>query len=160
MKLTTYRSARQRKRAGTTAVEVAVTLPVFFTFVFGIVEFSRVQLISNLLQTACRAGARYGATEGVTTPEALLRVDQVLSAAMDTGDLSLSAKDAGVFDTPGPYPSNPSEYSMLPDVTLDTAEPRQLFLIRASVDYNDIAIVPLTILNGLTLTGQAIMRHE
>ena len=160
MKLTKYWSARCKKRRGTTAVEVALTLPVFFAFVFGVVEFGRVQLVSSLLQTACRAGARYGATEGVTSSEALARVSQMLSAAMDPGDLSMMVKDASVYDTPGPYPANPGEFWALPDIDLDTAEPRQLFLIRASVDYNDIAIVPMPILEGLTLTGQSIMRHE
>ena len=154
------RAARRWKRCGTTAVEVALTLPVFFIFVFGTFEYGRVQLVSNLLQTACRTGARYGATEGVSSSEALARVSQILAAAIDTSALSSVAKDAAVFDTPGPYPDNPSEFAALPDLELSVAEPRQLFLVRATVDYNDVAIIPMPALDGLTLTGQAFMRHE
>ncbi|HRX83207.1 MAG TPA: pilus assembly protein, partial [Pirellulaceae bacterium] len=162
--VTRHNSRRTRRvqpnRRGTTLVEFAMVLPVFFTFVFGIVEYGRLQLVSNMLKTACRTGARLGSTEDVTTAEATARVEEILSAALDTADLTVIVKDASVFDTSGPYPTSAANYAALSDVELDDIEPRQLFLIRASVAYNDIALIPFSVLNGVQLSGQALMRHE
>ncbi len=47
------------RRGGTTVLEVAVVLPVFFTFVFGLIEYGRVQMVANVVKNACRQGARY-----------------------------------------------------------------------------------------------------
>lgn len=148
------------RRRGTTLVEFAMVLPVFFTFVFGIVEYGRLQLVSNMLKTACRNGARLGSTEDVTTAEATARVRAILAAALDTNDLTVIVKDAGVFDTSGPYPESAAEYTALSDAELDDVDPRQLFLVRASVAYNDIALIPFSVLDGVQLSGQALMRHE
>ena len=147
-------------RRGTTLVEFAMVLPVFFTFVFGIVEYGRLQLATNMLKTACRNGARLGSTESVTTADAKTRVEEILAAAFDTTHLTVIVKDASVFDTAGPYPASASEFAALGDIELDDAEPRQLFLIRATVAYNDIALIPFSVLNGVQLSGQSLMRHE
>lgn len=147
-------------RRGTTLVELAIVLPVFFTFVFGIVEYGRLQLASNMLTTACRNGARLGATEDVTTADARARVEEIMSALVDSNDLTVLVKNADVFDTSGPYPTSAADYNALSDVELDDADPRQLFLVRASVAYNDIALLPFSVLDGVQLTGQAMMRHE
>ena len=150
----------QAHRRGTTLVEFAMVLPVFFTFVFGIVEIGRLQLVSNMLTAACRNGARLGSTENVTTADAKARVNEILAAAITTEGVTVIVKDASVFDTSGAYPSSAADYEALTDIELDEVEPRQLFLIRASVAYNDIALFPFAILDGVQLTGQALVRHE
>ena len=165
MKTLACSSSRRTRRAranrrGTTMVAFAMVLPVFFTFVFGIVEHGRLQLVSNMLTTACRNGARLGSTENVTTADAKARVEGILAAVLDTQDLTVMVKDAGVFDTSGAYPSSAADYAALTDVELDETEPRQLFLVRATVAYNDVALIPFPILDGVQLTGQAFMRHE
>ena len=43
---------RRPRRWGVAAVELAVTAPVLFAFVFGIIEFSRLGMCSRLLATA------------------------------------------------------------------------------------------------------------
>jgi len=154
------RRARRRSRCGTAAVEVALILPFFFTFVTGLIEYGRLQMVSNMLQTACRTGARLGSTESVTTAEAVARVQAILSAVLDTNDLTVIVKDAGVFDTSGPLPDSAADYAALGNIELNDAEPRQLFLIRATIAYNDVALIPFSVLNGVDLIGQALMRHE
>ena len=47
-----------RERGGATAVEMAFLLPVFFLFVFGIIEFARVVWTQTALQFASEAAAR------------------------------------------------------------------------------------------------------
>ena len=154
------RTRAPSKRRGTTLVEMAVVLPVFFAFVFGIIEFGRLQLVSNMLTTACRNGARLGAAENVTTAMAKARVQEIMSAILDTNDLTILVKDAGVFDTAGPYPNLAADYASLVDAELEDLETRQCFLVRATVAYNDIALIPFPILDGVQLSGQALMRHE
>lgn len=164
MKTIAPSSRRNRRtnvnRRGTTLVELAVVLPVFFTFVFGIVEYGRLQLVSNTLTTACRTAARLGATEDVTTADTKARVEEILASVLDTSDLTILVKNADVFDTSDPHPSSASDYESLSDIELDDAEPRQLFVVRASVAYNDIALLPFSVLNGVQLSSQALMRHE
>jgi len=160
MKTSTARTARRKKRSGTTIVEVAVILPVFFVFVFGIVEFGRLQMVNNLLKAACRTASRQGSTEGVSSEAVQARVNQIMAAAIDTSNLTVVVKNAGVYDDGGSLPTTPSDFTALPDIELSEAEPRQLFLVRASVAYNDIALCPFTILSGATLHGQSFMRHE
>ena len=149
-----------RRRIGAAAVEFAVVLPVFLTFVFGVIEVSRIRLTSNLLKTACRTAARYGAAEGVSSAQACERVRAILSTALNAQAVSVVVKDASVYDTGGELPDNPEDYDALPNIELDQAQPRQLFLIRATVGYNRVALIPFACLSGVSFTGQAFMRHE
>jgi Flp pilus assembly protein TadG len=141
-------------------VELALALPVFLTFVFGIVEVSRIRMTSNLLKTASRTGARHGAAEGVSSADVQARVLQILAPVLNTNAVTVDVKDASGYDTGGDLPALGSDVSQLPSLELDDAEPRQLFLVRATVGYNDIALIPFSSLCGKSLNGQAFMRHE
>ena len=48
-----------RKQTGATAVEFALSLLVFLTFLLGITDFSRMLFTWNMANEATRAGARY-----------------------------------------------------------------------------------------------------
>ena len=152
--------ALHRNRRGTTTIEMAFVLPVFLAFVFGLIEYGRLQLTANLLKNAARQAARYGSTEGVSTSEAEARFNEIVASAVDVSVIDLIVKDASAFDTGGSLPTSESEYQSLPDIELSTADPRQLFVIRATVDYDDIAWVPLNFSGDIVLSGQAYMRHE
>ncbi len=158
--LSRARRMRTPRRWGATAVEVAVVLPVFLSFVFAVFEFGRLQLVSNLLTSATRAGARYGATEGVTSAQARSRVLDIVGAGVDASKVAVIVKDASVYDGDGPYPNSLSGFQSLPGTELSTLDPRGAFLVHASVNYNDVAILPFTIFRGITLSGRAVMRHE
>jgi Flp pilus assembly protein TadG len=155
MRPTAFHATRRSHRRGTATVEVAMVLPVFFTFIFGIIEFGRLQMVSNLLRSACRQGARLGATENVSSADTQSYVLSVLAAGFDT-----SSADASVYDTEGPYPDTAAELNALTDIELNDAEPRHLFLVRATVPYNSVALIPFPGLSGVTLSGQAFSRHE
>ena len=148
------------RRRGATLVEFAIVLPVFLLLVFGIIEYGRLQMTVNLLKNACRQASRLGTTEGVSTSQAIARANQILGPAMDTNDVTILVKDASVFDEAGDLPENSSDYVALPAIELAEAEPRQLFLIRADIAYNDIALIPMQWMEGMVISGQAIMRHE
>ena len=154
------RGNRSSERRGTTVVETAFVLPVFLFLVLAIIEFSHAQMVINVMQSACRNGARVGSTEGTTTQDVTDRVYQTLNAAIRTDQVGLFIRDAGVFDEPGDPPTTGTELEALPEIELSDAEPRQLFIVRATVPYNDIALVPMPFMSGVVLQGQAFMRHE
>lgn len=54
---------------GATLVEFAIAGPIFFTAVFGIIEFSRLLWTHNALADAARQGARYAAITPQNTPD-------------------------------------------------------------------------------------------
>lgn len=154
------RTAHRDGRRGTTIVEMAFVLPVFLFFVFALIEFGHAQMVNNVLRSACRAGARLGSTQGQTATSVESHVRQVLSGAVDVNAVEVFVKDGSSFDAGASVPTQQSGFEALPDVNLQDAEPRQLFLVRAKVNYNDIALVPMPFMSGVVLQGQAFMRHE
>lgn len=147
-------------RRGATTVEMALVAPLFFLFVFGLVEYGRVQMVKNMLHAACRSAARLGAMEGVKTADVRNRVLQMMSSSMNTSKLNVLVKNASVYDTGGTLPQTVSDYNNLPNIEVDSALTRQLFVVRATVSYSDISIVPLPLPSGAHIAGQAFMRHE
>jgi hypothetical protein len=155
---------RHRARLGTTIVETALVLPVFLLFVLGIVELGHALMVTNVLNSACRQAARIGSTEGNTTDQVRNKVLAVLGSAVDPDLVDVYVKNAGAFDAGSPGTTG-SELEALPDIELTEAEPTQLFLVRAKVRYEDIAIVPNipylgSFLDQVVIDGQAFMRHE
>jgi len=151
---------KNRGRMGTTLVETAVVLPVFFSIVFSILEFGHAQMVNNVLNSACRNGARVGSVEGTTTGQVLNQVDTTLASVIPTASVSITVKDASVYDSGNTPPTTATGLSALPDIELSDAEPRQMFMVRASVPYNDIALISMPFMENVVLTGQSFMRHE
>ena len=69
-------------------------------------------------------------------------------------------KNASVYDEGGTLPTSLHDFASLPNLELQQSQTRQLFLIRAEIPYNDIALVPFSVLEGATLTAQSFMRSE
>jgi hypothetical protein len=152
------------QRRGTTVVEAALVLPVFLLFVLALLELGHAQLVKHVLRSACRKAARIGTTEGKSTADVRARVLATMSSIVDQSEVEVFVKNAGIYDSGG-QPEDGEELEALPNIELASAEPLQLFMVRAKVNYNDIAIVPNipylgSFLDGLVLEGQAFMRHE
>lgn len=148
------------RREGTTLVEVAVVLPVFLVFLFGLWAYGHAQMVSNMLKGAARGGARLGATEGVSTAQVKNRVLQVMGSAIDASKVTIHVKDASAYDGGTSFPSTDSAMNALPEIELNDAKSRQLFMVRATVNYNDVAILPAQWFSHVQLSGTAFMRHE
>jgi len=160
----TDRRSRPSRR-GTTVVETALVLPVFLLFVLGLIELGHAQMVKSVLRSACRQAARIGSTDGKSTADVQNRVLQILGTTVDPGLVSVYVKDASLFDSGGTPPQSGSALESLSDIDLLNAEPRQMFVVRAKIYYQDIAIVPNipylgSFLDGVVLEGQAFMRHE
>lgn len=154
------RRTKNSPRHGTTLVETAFVLPVFFFFLLAIIEFGHAQLVNNMLNNACRTGARVGSVEGMTSADVVARVNQTMAPVIDTSNLTVFVNDASVFDNGGTPPTDGAGVEALPAVELFDAEPRDMFVIRARLYYNDIALVPMPFMDGVVLNSQAFMRHE
>jgi hypothetical protein len=156
---------RRKSRNGTTVVETALVLPVFLIFVLGLIELGHAMMVAHVLRSACRQAARIGSTEGNTTADVQAKLLAVLGSAVDTTNVTVYIKDAGSFDSSSSPGTSGTELEAMPSIELSDAEPRQLFMVRAKVNYEDIAIVPNipylgNFLDNVTLDGQAFMRHE
>ncbi|MEN1681813.1 MAG: TadE family protein [Planctomycetota bacterium] len=153
---------RQRKtdaRRGTTIVELAFVLPVFLLFLMALIEFGHAQMVLNTLRSACRTAARIGSTEGQTTADVEAHVKRILGGAIDPEMVTVFVKDGASLDG-GSAPEDASDLESLPNITLEDAEPRALFVVRARVNYNDVAVLPVPFMDGAVLASQAFMRHE
>jgi Flp pilus assembly protein TadG len=158
------RTPRRRKkcvrREGTTIVEVAFVLPVFFLFLFFLFEYGHAQMINNLLSNATRSGARLGSIEGVSLAEIENRVLDVMAAGIDRDKVTVIIKDASAYDETGDIPTTAEEFDAMPDLDIENAQARQLFLVRATVDYEDVSIIPMSWMKDVLLSGQSFTRHE
>jgi hypothetical protein len=117
------------------------------------------------LRASCRQAARIGTTEGKTTANVRTRVLEMLGTVVESTDVDVFIKDASPYDAGGTPPESGSELEALSDIELADAAPRQLFMVRAKVNYEDIAIVPNipylgAFMDEVVLEGQAFMRHE
>ena len=119
-------------------VEFALLAPIFFLFVFGIIEFGRVMQVKNVITNASREAARAAVFEGSTADE----VEQV-------------AKDAAAVGTvPGVavqvYPAN-----------FSSVTPGTQISVTVSVDFKDVSFLPIpAIVKNLTLSGTTMMQRE
>jgi hypothetical protein len=152
----------RENRRGTTTVELALVLPILLMIYFSLIEFGHCYMTSQLLKTAARKAARFGVADGKTTAQVRTEVENMIKSAMDPAKATIYIKDGSMFEVDGASP--PSNYSTLPNVEVSSLESRELFLVRVEVPYNSISLFPNgfwhTHLHNLTLSGQAVVRHE
>jgi Flp pilus assembly protein TadG len=158
------RSRMVRRRRGTTSLEFAFILPVFLTFVFGLMAVGHYRMSADLLKGACRNAARYGAMQNVTTAMAQQRFRDTVAPGMNPNLVTLHIKDLSAADSSGSaMPATTSEYDALPNIELSSTPSRRLFAVHAEVTYNSIAIIPMNWIpwaNNLKLSSQVFTRHE
>lgn len=156
---TTEKSRTLHRRRGTSAVEVALTMPIFIMFLAALMEFGHVFFVSHMLKAAAKSGARYGSTAGVTTAQVQSRVQQIVGSAFKASQATVLIRDAGVFDTANVSPGT-INYNTLPNVELSTIEQGHLYIVQVTVPYNSVALLPPFWVKNRTVTGQSVLRHE
>ena len=134
-----------RGRRGAAAVELAVVLPVLLATTMGIVEFGRAMMVSNLLSTAAREGAREGALPYQSNTEVLPVVVNRLKAngvTVTTSDVKVCVNDA--------------------EKDASTAVSGDAIKVTATVTFQNVTWLPTTwfISKTTQLQGQAVMRRE
>lgn len=153
---------RRDRRSGATLVELAVVLPVFFLFIFAFIEFGHVFMTIHVLNGAAKQAARLGIGDNSTTPKVKTKANEILASFLDPSNFTVKVLDGSDFDDPNVDPKTVN-YSNLNEIDLSTAEPRQLFIVRIEVPYDNISIWGSTgpkWLTSLNLYGMSVLRKE
>jgi Flp pilus assembly protein TadG len=139
-----------QQRRGAAVVEFALVVPLFFTVVFGIIEFGQGFMVAQLLNSAAREGARVAMLPGSTNAEVEATVLQILeeSTALDPDQVTVN-----VAVTPGEGNPNPNNQVV-------AASKRDLCTVNVQVGFSDVALVSGHFLEGVQLRGSCSMRHE
>lgn len=151
---------RRIPHRGTTVVESAFVLPVFLLLVFSLLEFSRAMMVKNVLRGACRTAARAASTGGQSVGGVESYVRQLIGSTVDPAAVHVFVKDASAYDTNGAISQSGQQLENLPNIDFNTAPSRRLFMVRARVNYGDVALVPMPFASGIVLEGQAFTRLE
>lgn len=161
MRLRLRKTRRQSDRSGTTIVETAVVLPIFFTLIFAFIEFGHCFMSIHAMNSAARRAARIGVGEDATTAQVVQVAKDVLGSAIDVEQSSIvvMVKDASVFDDPA-MDVDDIDYSQLDDVNIEDLDPRELFIVRIQVPYSDVGILGPRWVTNLNMYGQSVMRKE
>lgn len=93
---------RVRDRKGASAVEMACVAPVFVALVMGIIETSRLGMVSQLLTTAAREGCRAAVLPSATPASVQARVVEVLAGSGIPAGTVTPTCDAGGAWTSAP----------------------------------------------------------
>ena len=96
----------RRSRRGAVAVEFAIVAPVFLAIVLGVAEVSQLVEAQNLLETAAREGARFGAMDrtgfvdaGGANAKLIQDVKNFLAAqGLSADDVTVDVKHPGTDD--------------------------------------------------------------
>jgi Flp pilus assembly protein TadG len=150
---------RREERGGATVVETAIVFPVFLMFLFAIIEFGHAFMCTATLTAAAKDGARFGSVDGVTSQQVIDRVKNRINAAFKSSKATVMVKDAATYENASTNPATVT-VANLPNIELNTTESRRLFIVRVSVPYDQVAIMPPFWAKGLTLRGDSVMRHE
>ncbi|MBB03101.1 pilus assembly protein [bacterium] len=147
------------KRRGAALVEFAIVVPVFGLFLAAMVEFGHVYMVQTTLRGAAKKAARLGIGDGVTSADVSAEATRIVQSACRTDGLTVLIKDAGLFDTSTEVPDD-LDFDDLPNIELVDAEPRQLFIVRLELPYDDVALFPPFWVDNIRLHSQSVMRHE
>ncbi len=71
---------RRNVRHGAVTVEFALVAPILFLFIFGIIEFARLNMLRNSIENAAYEGARRGIIPGATADDAIAEAKLILKA--------------------------------------------------------------------------------
>ena len=132
-----YRIFRRNRRAAA-AVEFALVAPLFFLFVFAMIEYGRMVMVQQVITNASREGARKAVLDGATTASVTTTVNDYLAAGSITG--------ATVTVAPNP-PTN--------------AEFGDPVTVTVSIGFNQVSWLPSPMyLGGRTMIATTVMRRE
>jgi Flp pilus assembly protein TadG len=133
------------RRRATAAVEMALTLPVFISAVLGIVELGRGIMISQLLETAARNGARLAIIDGTTNAQVTSSVQTFLQTTANIAPayVTVAVADNGNGGTP-----------------IANAATGDTISVTVSVPFADVSWLTPSYLSGVNLSALCVMQHE
>lgn len=140
-------------------VEFALVCSLFAVFLAAILEFGHVYMVINILNASAKRAARYGAVEGITSSQVINMVNGTLSSTISPAQATARVLDGSCFDDPE-FDFGTFQPDELPSIELTDLDRRSLFVVRVTVPYEQVALIPPFWVKGVVLTGQSVMRHE
>lgn len=139
-----YRGAdgRRHVRVGAHLVEFAVVVPVFFLFIFGLIEIGRGMMVNSLVTNSARAGCRTGTLPGTTNNDVTAAVSNLLNAQ-------------GISGYTTTIQVNGSS-----SVNVSTAQPQDTITVIVSVSAANTSWLPSLLFVQGTISGRFSMPHE
>jgi Flp pilus assembly protein TadG len=126
------------RRRGAAIAEFAVVVPVLILLIFGMLEFSRLMMVEQVLVNAAREGARKASLPGTTTSDVTTVVNDYLTNS------GISGANA---PTVSPAP--------------DSANAGDAITVTVSVPFNNVSWLPVPMfLGGKTLSASVVMCKE
>ena len=146
------RIVRQKRhsRRGIAMVEMALVMPVFFLVVLGIIEFGRAMMVSNMVTSAAREGARMAVVDGSTNTDVTNAINTFLHQSTGVSTSNISTTITVVPATGNADPSN----------QVANSHTRDLITVKVQIPFNSVALLKGNYLAGKKLVGQSAMRHE
>lgn len=135
------RPSRRYARRGASAVEMALVSPVLVTLLLGMIEGTRLGMVTQLLTTAAREGCRVAVLDGMTQTDVQDRIDAVLTGS-------------GIsVDTVTPTCTSPYTWTSAPSGTAIT--------VSLSIPYSQVSWLKLSsFFNDATINTSATMSSE
>lgn len=144
------KSTHHRRRRGAAIVELALVLPVFFAVIFGIIEFGRAMMVSQMVTNSAREGVRLAIVDGTSNSEVETTIREFLEGAA-----GVAPENVTIAIEVSPAPGNTDPLNQLLN-----AAPRDLVTVRVEVPFDRVSYIQGHFLKGKTLRGVASMRHE
>ena len=157
--LSRHDSSNSPDRSGAVLVENAIVCSIFGLFLAGIMELGHAYMVINTMNAAAKRAARYGSTDGITSTQVKTMANNIMNAAFKSSRATVIIKDGSTFDTTTVNPKN-INYDTLTNLELSTAKKQQMFIVRITVPYNNVALLPPFWVKNATLKAQAVTRHE
>lgn len=139
-KMRTRAKKSGRGRRGSAMIELAVTLPMLFVLVFGVMEVGRALEVFQILTTAVREGGRFGATDkqglipdGQTTNE---KIAADVMNYLEASGIATGFADVEILTVP------PSGGTAAPFDFEDPANHLQNFQVKVSIPYSAVSNCP------------------
>ena len=129
-------------RVGAHMVEFAVVIPVFFLFIFALVEIGRGMMVTSLISNAARAGCRTGTLPGKTNSDVTASVDGLLSGQGVSG-YTTTIKVNGSSST-----------------NVSAAQSQDTINVVVTVSTANTSWLPSVLYVNGTITGQFSLPHE
>jgi hypothetical protein len=132
-----------KRRRGSTIVEMAVVVPVFFLLIFGMIEFGRMLMVRQALTNAAREGCRKA----------------VLATTQDVSVVSSTIRNYLQSAIPNSGNAGTCRVTISP-ADLNGIESGTQITTSIEVNYSDVSWMPAMFLGNAVLKGKSAMGRE
>ncbi len=137
-------------RRGAAVVELAIVAPILLMIVFGVVEFGRAMMVSHVLTTVARNGARKAILDDATNANVSDLVKNRCSEMLNVDSASVGVT---ISIEPGPENADPGN-------SLNNSNRGDQCTVTVTLPFNEVTLIPAAYLSGSIFSAECTMEHE